>query len=80
MREAINTVGDRLGLPVGWLNTGFVNTNSYTPRLAEHRESGIIFVVLDSFHRMIHMKGFEVITGSLFNAASSRGFIAVTRS
>jgi hypothetical protein len=36
MKEAINTVGDRLGLPVGWLNTDFVNTNSYTPRLAEY--------------------------------------------
>lgn len=36
MKEAINTVGDRLGLPVGWLNTDFVNTNSYTPRLVEH--------------------------------------------
>ena len=36
MKEAIDTVGDRLGLPVGWLNTDFVNTNSYTPRLAEH--------------------------------------------
>lgn len=34
MKEAINTVGDRLGLPVGWLNTDFVNMNSYTPRLA----------------------------------------------
>ena len=36
MKESINTVGDRLGLPVGWLNTDFVNTNSYTPRLVEH--------------------------------------------
>jgi hypothetical protein len=36
MKEAINTVGDRLGLPVGWLNTDFINTNSYTPRLVEH--------------------------------------------
>ena len=36
MEEAINTVGDRLGLPVGWLNTDLVNTNSYTTRLAEH--------------------------------------------
>lgn len=36
MKEVINTVGDRLGLPVGWLNTDFVNTNSYTLRLAEH--------------------------------------------
>ncbi len=36
MKEAINIVGDRLGLPVGWLNTDFVYTNSYTPRLVEH--------------------------------------------
>lgn len=36
MKDAINTVGDRLDLPVGWLNTDFVNTNSYTPRLVEH--------------------------------------------
>ena len=36
MRDAINTVGDRLGLPIGWLNTDFIHTNSYTPRLAEH--------------------------------------------
>ena len=33
MRDAINTVGDRLGLPIGWLNTDFVHTNSYTPHL-----------------------------------------------
>lgn len=33
MKEAINTVGDRLELPVGWLNTDFANTKSYTPRL-----------------------------------------------
>ncbi len=36
MKDAINTVGDRLGLSVGWLNTDFVNTNSYTPRLVEY--------------------------------------------
>lgn len=36
MKEAINTVGDRLGLPVGWLNTDFANTKSYTPRLVEY--------------------------------------------
>lgn len=34
MRDAINIVGDRLGLPTGWLNTDFVRTDSYTPRLA----------------------------------------------
>lgn len=36
MKDAINTVGDRLGLPFGWLNTDFVNTASYTPGLIEH--------------------------------------------
>ena len=36
MKDAINTVGDRFGLPVGWLNTDFVNSNSYTPRLVEY--------------------------------------------
>ena len=36
MKDAINTVGDRLGLPVGWLNTDFVKINSYTPRLVEY--------------------------------------------
>lgn len=35
MKEAINTVGDKLGLPVGWLNTDFVKTDSYAPRLSE---------------------------------------------
>ena len=36
MRETINTVGDRLELPTGWLNTDFVKTNSYTPRLEQY--------------------------------------------
>ena len=36
MKDAINIVGDRLGLPVGWLNTDFVKTDSYTPRLIEY--------------------------------------------
>ena len=35
MKEAINNVGDRLGLPIGWLNTNFMNTASYTPRLIQ---------------------------------------------
>lgn len=36
MKEAIHSVGDRLGLPVGWLNTDFIYTDSYTPRLTEY--------------------------------------------
>lgn len=36
MKEAINHVGDRLGLPNGWLNADFVHTASYSPRLAQY--------------------------------------------
>lgn len=35
MKDAINNVGDRMGLPNGWLNTDFMKTASYTPRLIE---------------------------------------------
>jgi hypothetical protein len=33
MKEAINRVGDRLGLPNGWLNTNFRKTQSYSDKL-----------------------------------------------
>lgn len=35
MKDAINRVGDRFGLPNGWLNADFKNTASYTPKLDE---------------------------------------------
>jgi len=35
MKEAVNHVGDKLGLPNGWLNTDFKNTSSYSDRLME---------------------------------------------
>lgn len=38
MKEAINHVGDLLGLPNGWLNTDFVQTKSYSPKLIAHSE------------------------------------------
>ncbi len=31
MKEAVNAVGDRFGLPNGWLNADFKNTSSYSP-------------------------------------------------
>jgi hypothetical protein len=34
-KDAINRVGDRYGLPNGWLNTDFIRTKSYTPKLIE---------------------------------------------
>ena len=36
MKDAINRVGDRLGLPNGWLNTDFMKTTSYTPKLVQY--------------------------------------------
>ncbi|MCH3962267.1 MAG: DUF6036 family nucleotidyltransferase [Solobacterium sp.] len=35
MKDAISTVGDRMGLPNGWINTDFERTVSYSPRLIE---------------------------------------------
>ena len=36
MRDAINHVGDRFGLPNGWLNADFMRTASYTPKLDQY--------------------------------------------
>lgn len=34
MKDAIDIVGDRFNLPNGWMNDDFMNTESYTPRIA----------------------------------------------
>jgi hypothetical protein len=36
MKDAINNVGDRLGLPTGWLNADFTKTESYSPKLVQY--------------------------------------------
>ncbi len=38
MKEAINKVGDRYGLPNGWLNTDFMKTSSYTSKLIQYSQ------------------------------------------
>lgn len=38
MKEAINAVGDRLGLPNVWVNDDFKKTSSYTPKIAQYSE------------------------------------------
>lgn len=38
MKDAINSVGDRFGLPNGWINADFMNTASYTPRINRFSE------------------------------------------
>ena len=35
VKEAINRVGDKYELPNGWLNTDFMHTGSYSPKLNE---------------------------------------------
>ena len=35
MKDAINRVGDKYDLPNGWLNTEFMRTGSYSPKLVE---------------------------------------------
>ena len=36
MTDAINIVGDEMGLPNGWLNSDFMRTKSYSPKLLQH--------------------------------------------
>lgn len=38
MKQAINLVGDEFGLPNGWLNSDFMKTTSYSPKLLEYSE------------------------------------------
>ena len=35
MKDSVNRVGDRLGLPNGWLNADFTKTSSYSDKLSE---------------------------------------------
>ena len=36
MKDAINHVGDKFNLPNGWLNTDFMKTTSYTPKIVQY--------------------------------------------
>ena len=61
MKEAINHVGDAHHLPHGWLNTDFVRTRSYTPKLIEYSTyyktfSNILTVRTVSAEYLIAMK------------------------
>ena len=38
MKEAINAVGDKFGLPNGWVNDDFKKTVSYTPKIVQYSE------------------------------------------
>ena len=36
MKDAINYVGDKYGLPMGWINEDFKKTTSYTPKIVQY--------------------------------------------
>lgn len=36
MKDAINHVGNQFQLPAGWLNTDFIRTSSYTPKIIQY--------------------------------------------
>ncbi|MBQ9765354.1 MAG: hypothetical protein IJW18_04090 [Lachnospiraceae bacterium] len=38
MKDAVNRVGDELGLPNGWLNSDFTRTKSYSPNLVQYSQ------------------------------------------
>ena len=61
MKQAIDQVGDILGLPNGWLNTDFMRTKSYSPKLIEYSTyyktfSNILTVRTVTAEYMIAMK------------------------
>lgn len=61
MKDAINRVGDKFGLPNGWFNTDFIRTGSYSPKLDEVSEyyktfSNILQIRTVSAEYLIAMK------------------------
>lgn len=38
MKECINAVGDRYGLPTNWLNSDFKKTTSYSPKIVQYSQ------------------------------------------
>lgn len=61
MKEAVNAVGDRLGLPSGWLNADFKNTSSYSSKLSQyskyyHTYSNVLNIRTISAEYLVAMK------------------------
>jgi hypothetical protein len=65
MKDAINHVGDRLGLPNGWLNADFQKTDSYSSKLLQY----------SSFYRTFNqVLNVRVVTGEYLIAMKLRAF------
>lgn len=61
MDDAIVRVGDKFGLPYGWLNADFKQTTSYTPKLSQYSEyyrtySNVLTIRTVSAEYLIAMK------------------------
>ncbi len=61
MKEAINAVGDKFGLPNGWINDDFKRTASYSPEIIYHSEyyktfSGVLTIRTVRAEYLVAMK------------------------
>lgn len=61
MKECINAVGDKFGLPNGWVNDDFMKTSSFTPKIIEHSKyykkySGVLTVRTVKAEYLVAMK------------------------
>lgn len=59
MKEAVNAVGDRFGLPNGWLNADFKSTSSYSSKLSQYskyyRTYSNVLMSIDAFEKREQM-------------------------
>ena len=70
MKDAINHVGDKYHLPVGWLNADFIHTSSYSSELVVHSEyvctpSNVLEIRTVKGHFLIAMK---LVSGRRYKA------------
>lgn len=63
MKDAINHVGDRYGLPNGWLNADFTKTDSYSRRISEYSQP------YRTFNQVLHVR---IVTGEYLIAMKLR--------
>ena len=61
MKECINAVGDKFGLPNGWVNDDFMKTSSFTPKIIEYSKyykkySGVLTVRTIKAEYLVAMK------------------------
>ena len=61
MKEAINAVGDKFGLPNGWVNADFKKTASYSPKIVQYSQfyktfSGVLMIRTVRAEYLVAMK------------------------